>query len=57
MERASVLGFAIHVPAAIRDWTEHRLSASKQPRDDDVLRDFPVRFAAVLPQETAASKH
>ena len=37
----------------IHEWTE---SALKQPRDDEVLRDFLLRFAAVLPQETAPSK-
>jgi hypothetical protein len=29
----------------------------EQPRDDEVLRDFLIRFGEVLPQETAPSKH
>lgn len=56
--RGTPVGIGIGEPrlTGIHEWTEHRLSASRQPRDDDVLRDFLIRFGEVLPQETAPSK-
>lgn len=57
VKRPPTLGSASRAIIGIREETENLLSASKQPRDHDVLRDFLLRFAAVLPQEAAPSKH